>query len=65
MLPKDFIKRGARVWIVIPHEDGTWGTIKSVGRKYIVVDNKKFHIDTHLDAPRPKETGILRSLSLR
>lgn len=47
MLPKDFIKRGARVWAVIPEENGTWGTIKSVGRKYIVVDNKKFHIDTH------------------
>lgn len=47
MLPKDFIKRGARVWAVIPEENGTWGTIKSVGRKYIVVDGKKFHIDTH------------------
>ena len=46
MLPKDCIKKGARVWVVIPEENGTWRTIKSVGRKYIVVDGKKFHIDT-------------------
>lgn len=31
MLPKDFIKKEARVWAVIPEEDGTWGIIKSVG----------------------------------
>ena len=54
MLPKDFeIKKGVKVWAVIPHENENrrWGVIESVGRKYIVVDGKKFDIETH------RETG--------
>lgn len=50
MLPKDFeLKKGVQVWAVIPHENENcrWGVIESVGRKYIVVDGKKFDIETH------------------
>ncbi|MFN5970710.1 MAG: hypothetical protein ACK48H_12415 [Microcystis sp.] len=50
MLPKDFeLKKGVKVWAVIPHENENcrWGVIESVGRKYIVVDGKKFDIETH------------------
>lgn len=49
MLPKDFeLKKGVKVWAVIPHENENcrWGVIESVDQKYIVVDGKKFDIET-------------------
>ena len=68
MLPKDFeLKKGVKVWAVIPHENENcrWGVIESVGRKYIVVDGKKFDIQTHREIGSKWEGIISFSRSLR
>jgi hypothetical protein len=64
MLPKDFdIKKGAKVWAVIPDEDENcrWGIIESVRRKYIVVDGKKFDIQSHHEAEKDREWELYPS----
>jgi hypothetical protein len=64
MLPKDFdIKKGAKVWAVIPDENENcrWGIIESVGRKHIVVDGKKFDIQNHREAEGNREWKLYPS----